>query len=702
MSDLLTTERVDTRTPELSRYYDGAAVASAVAGLASLAPLPSPVSAVLLAVFVASGPGLAVVTWLRMPVAAAVAAVPVLGLSVVTAATTVLVWFYRWPATGLLLVMVLAVVASALRHRWHETGTDPIRAPTLRQVSVRVARWWPTARRNRPLILVAAGVALWVPILFGLGSTAYSQFGLLFVGSGPGLVVCALMMLGAFVWALRENRIGTAAAAVLGVIAVERLTPTLITDVPIYGWTYKHLGVVDYIQRFQTLPPKGVDIYGEWPGFFTAFAWFGDITSADMMSIAHWFAPVIHVLLAVVIAAISRLLGFGMRVALTAAMMAELANWVGQDYFSPQAIALVMALGVVALLVVSTEHRSAAYLSILVFAALVPTHQLTPYWLFGVTAVLAATRKIRPWWLPVPFFTILVAYLVPRLDIVAPYGLLSGFNPVDNATSNVTAVGTFGKIFTSTVCRSLSAGIIVLAVICAILLWRTKRPAWVATVMAFSSFALLAGQSYGGEAIFRVYLYAVPGCAILIAPVLVDALTVRFRSGLLRRVVPVGLVGGLAYVTFAGLQGYFGLWSLVVGYQSQVTFAQDILANEKASTTIMSLYPAGLPTRVSADYIKFAVVDKDFDQPLLALPPDLLEGFPHGGQIEMLTADAAERDGDTYLAFNTQGTAAIRYYGYLPDGSVENFEDQMRSSPDWSAYSQDENNTIFRYTGPRR
>ncbi|KXX57069.1 hypothetical protein [Rhodococcus sp. LB1] len=702
MSDLLTAERLDTRAPELTRYYDVAALASAVAGLTSLAPLPSSVSSVLLTVFVLLGPGLAIVTWMRIPVAAAVAAVPVLGLSVVTAATTVVAWFYRWPATGLLLVMVLAVVVSALRHRWHDTGAEPVRAVTVQQVSLRLSQRWHVARRNRPLILVAVALAVWVVVLFGLGSTAYSQFGLLFVGSGPGLVVCALMMLGAFVWALRKRAVGTAAVAVLGVIVVERLTPTLITDVPIYGWTYKHLGVVDYIQQFQTLPPKGVDIYGEWPGFFTAFAWFGDITSADMMSIAHWFAPVIHVLLAVVIAAIARLLGFGMRVALTAAMVAELANWVGQDYFSPQAIALVMALGVVALLVVSTEHRSAAYLSILVFAALVPTHQLTPYWLFGVTVALAVTRKIRPWWIPVPYFGILVAYLVPRLDIVAPYGLLSGFNPVDNAASNVTAVGTFGKIFTSAVCRSLSAGIILLAVVCAIVLWRRKRPAWVATVMAFSSFALLAGQSYGGEAIFRVYLYAVPGCAILIAPILVDALTIRFRSGLLRRVVPVGLASGLAYVTFAGLQGYFGLWSLVIGYQSQVTFAADILANEKPPATIMSLYPAGLPTRVSADYITFAVVDKDFDQPLLALPPAVLEGFPHGGQIEMLTADAAERAGDTYLVFNTQGTAAIRYYGYLPDGSVENFEDQMRSSPDWSVYAQDDNSTIFRYTGPRR
>ena len=690
------------RAPELTRYYDVAALASAVAGLTSLAPLPSSVNAVLLTVFVLIGPGLAIVTWLRIPLAAAVAAVPVLGLSVVTAATTVLAWFYRWPATGLLLVMVLAVVASALRHRWQDTGAEPVRAVTVQQVSFRLSQWWYAARRNRPLILVAVALAAWVVVLFGLGSTAYSQFGLLFVGSGPGLVVCAVMMLGAFVWALRERAVGTAAVAVLGVIVVERLTPTLVTDVPIYGWTYKHLGVVDYIQQFQTLPPKGVDIYGEWPGFFTAFAWFGDITSVDMMSIAHWFAPVIHVLLAVVIAAIARLLGFGMRVALTAAMVAELANWVGQDYFSPQAFALVMALGVVALLVVSTEHRSAAYLSILVFAALVPTHQLTPYWLFGVTVALAVTRKIRPWWLPVPYFAILVAYLVPRLDIVAPYGLLSGFNPVDNAASNVTAVGTFGKIFTSAVCRPCQR-----ASSCSP--WSVRSSSGVASVPPGSRPSWRSARS-------RCWP--------------VRATAVRRSSGSISTPCPgarfssrrsswtpsrsgsgpdcsvessrVGLASGLAYVTFAGLQGYFGLWSLVIGYQSQVTFARDILANEKPPATIMSLYPAGLPTRISADYIKFAVVDKDFDQPLLALPPAVLEGFPHGGQIEMLTADAAERDGDTYLVFNTQGTAAIRYYGYLPDGSVENFEDQMRSGPDWSVYAQDDNSTIFRYTGPRR
>lgn len=687
----------------LAPYYDAAALTSAGAGILALAPLPIVVRAALLSVFVLIGPGLAIVTWMRLPCAAVIAVVPVLGLSVVAVATTTLLWFYRWPVTGLLLAMIIGVVASAAAHqRVKVTRYEPL-AEALERI--RRGEWWLSVgrsmRRDRPLLLIAGAIALWGFVLLGLGDTSYTQFGLLFVGTGPGLVLCTWMMVGAFVWALRENRLLTAGTAIAGIIVVQRLTPTLITEVPIYGWTYKHLGVVDYIQRFQSLPPKGVDIYGEWPAFFTSFAWFGDASSASSLVIAHWFAPLIHVLLAVLVASISRLLGFDNRVALTAALVSELANWVGQDYFAPQAIALVMALGVVVLLVASRRCPPAGYLSILVFAALVPTHQLTPYWLFGVATLLAVTRRIRPWWLPVPYFVILLAYLVPRLQIVAPYGLLSGFNPVDNAASNVTVVGSVGKVFTSAVCRSLSAGIILLAVICAILLWRSKRPALVATVMAFSSFALLAGQSYGGEAIFRVYLYAVPGCALLIAPVLVDALSVRAKHVAVDRVKWIGIVGGLAYTTFAGLQGYFGLWSLILGHSTQLTLAEDMLARESAPATITSVYPAGLPTRATGDYIKFAVVDKDFDQPLMALPPEELAGFPHAGQIQLLTADAAERQGNSFIVLSEQGTAAIDYYGYLPTGAVSDFEGQLRFSPDWTVYAEDDFTTIFRYSGVR-
>ncbi|QBJ97638.1 hypothetical protein ERC79_18105 [Rhodococcus sp. ABRD24] len=685
------------------RRLDAVALVSVCFAFATLLPIPGPLQAVLLTVFLLVGPGAAVMTWIRVPAAAVVAAVPVVGIAAVAASTTVLAWFHRWPPTGLLLALAGAVLVSASIHDYRTVGHPGpmlarLRAGFRPDRPATMSSAWARLRSNLPLRLLIVGLVCWAAVLPGLRDVPYSQFGLLFVGAGPGLVAALVLVVVAFLWALREGRLPTAAVAIGAAILVQRVTVTLITEVPIYGWTYKHIGVVDYIERFHALPPEGIDIYGEWPAFFTSFAWFGNVTSVDALLVAHWFAPVVHALLAIGIVCIALLIGLDIRVALAAAMIAEIVNWVGQDYFSPQALALVMALGIVALLIASRESPRAAYPAVALFAALVPTHQLTPYWLLAVAALLTVTRRVRPWWIPVAFGVLLFSYLVPRLDIVAPYGLLSGFNPIDNAASNVALDGTVGKLFTSVVCRSLSAGVILVAAACAVLWWRRQRPSLIAAVMAFSSFVLLAGQSYGGEAIFRVYLYAVPGCAILIAPLLVDAVSMSGVAARLRLAVWAGVGVTVIGAVFAGLQGYFGLWSLVIGYRSQVVLAEDMLAAEQAPATVMSLYAAGLPTRGSADYIRFAEYDKYFDRPYVSYPPDVLANFPDSGQVAQLTAEAAAREGDSFIVLTAQASAALEYYGYFPAGAVEEFERQLWMSTDWTLYAADGHTTVFRFS----
>ena len=530
----------------------------------------------------------------------------------------------------------------------------------------------------------------------GLRDVPYSQFGLLFVGTGPAIVVCTLVAVAAFFVALGQGRLRTAALAIGVAIVVQRLTVTLITQVPIYGWTYKHLGVVDYIERFQGLPPSP-DIYGQWPSFFTSFAWFSGVSGIHPIVVAHLFAPLVHVLIAVQVAAIARLIGLDSRTALTAAMLAELVNWVGQDYFSPQATALVMALGIVALLIASRSVPAAGYLAIPLFAAEVPLHQLTPYWLCGVAVVLAVTRRLRPWWLPIPFACLLAAYLIPRLPIVAPYGILSGFNPVANARGNVPYSGEFGKLFTSLLCRSLSAGVVLLAAVCALLWWRRHKPALIAAVLAFSSFALLSSASYGGEAIFRVYLFAVPGCAILIAPLVVSAMEVGSCRPLVTRSIRAATVAVVCLATFAGLQGYYGLWSLVVEYRSQVVVGDELMAAEQPPVKILTLYPAGLSTRSSADYLRFAQRDNDFDQPLLGMSSSLMQNFPSSGQLSGFTSQAAAFEGNTYIVFDRQANYALDYYGFAAPGTIQQFEDQVRANPAWGLYNVGEATTIFKF-----
>ena len=71
----------------------------------------------------------------------------------------------------------------------------------------------------------------------------------------------------------------------------------------------------------------------------------------------------------------------------------------------------------------------------------------------------------------------------------------------------------------------------------------------IAGALAFSPFAILAAQSYGGEAIYRVFLFSCPWCALLIAGALCE-----LRLPL--RWLLVAGVSGL--VLAAGLQGLYG------------------------------------------------------------------------------------------------------------------------------------------------
>jgi hypothetical protein len=687
--------RIDTATVLTQRGF-GCGLLAVGCGLLALAPLPPELRAALLGAFVLTGPGIAVVTHLPLPRPAAIAAVPVIGLTTIAGTTTLLSWFHRFPVTALQVVLVAVVGAAILRRPGGFAARPLPRPPDVRHIAAALTAGRRALIRNPAAILLMGALVGWATILPGLRDVPYSQFGLLFVGTGPAIALCTLLVVAAFVVALRQGRLRTATLAIGVAIVIQRLTVTLITDVPIYGWVYKHIGVIDYIQRFQDLPPDR-DIYGQWPSFFTTFAWFDNLTGVDPLVVAHIFAPLVHVLIAVEVAAIARLVGLDLRTALTAAMLAELTNWVGQDYFSPQAVALVTALGIAALLIASRTVPAAGYLSIPLFAVLVPMHQLTPYWLCGVAIVLAVTRRLRPWWLPIPYVVLLVGYLIPRVPIVAPYGIFSGFNPVANAQSNIVFEGNFGKLFTSVICRSLSAGVVLLAVVCAVVWWRQHKPCLIPAVLAFSSFALLCSQNYGGEAIFRVYLFALPGCAILIAPLAVQAISIRNDRALVTRSVlaVTGIALGLA--TCAGLQGYYGLWSLIVEYRSQVVWGNDLMAREQPPVRILSMYLAGLSTRSTADYVRFAEQNPDFDQTLPGMPAALLQDFPSAGQLNHLTADAAAAAGNTYLVFDRQANLALDYYGYLPPGTIARFQDQVRANPQWALYEANDVTTIYKF-----
>ncbi|OZF55402.1 hypothetical protein [Rhodococcus sp. 14-2470-1a] len=699
--------------PEI-RFADVAVVASVCAAAAML-PLPGVVRAVFLAVLIFVGPGATILTWVYVPPRARFAAVPVLSLALMTLVTTGAMWGYQWnPRWITALVALLQIGSSLLWYRKYRAWPDASGWSTwLRRLVDRrqlgehattlVGRVWDREylRRNVAGLMLALALVLWLPSLPGLEKAGYSQFGLLTAGTGPVLVVCMALVVGAFLLAVKRHQFRSAVAAVAVAIIVQRLTVTLVTDAPVYEWTYKHVAVTEYILSFGSLPPNGIDIYAQWPSFFVVTAWFSDVTGYGIMSLAHVFAPLVHVLIAFFVYALARVLKLKPRTAVTAAMLAELVNWVGQDYYAPQSLGFVLAIGFLVLLMASTQLRVAGFLALVPFAALVPTHQLTPYWLFAVAGVLLVTRRAKPWWLMFPLALILIGYLIPRLDIVAPYGLLSGFDPVENAASNVQTPGILGKQVTSLICRALSAGVFGLAMISIVYAWRTKKPFWAPMVMAFGSIGLLAGQSYGGEAIFRVYLYAIPGCVLLIAPMLIAALdadvagarsTVRMVST--RVAVACAFAGTVGAATF-GLQGYFGLWPLVVENKSQVDNTQALVANSPAGSKFTMLYPAGYPIRSTAKYVEQAEANEMFDAPLNYYGPEYMLEFPTPDQLEAFEWEASQQGAPSYVILTRQSLEAMNYYGFMKNGAPEAFERWLRSNPAWSLHYQDANTIVF-------
>lgn len=673
---------LDAAVPPAARPAD-LAVAGALLGVVALLPLPAPVRAVFLAGFVGSAPGSAILSWVSVPIRARAGVIPVLGMSAMTIITLGAMWSYRWHPTGILTTTVVAVlVSSGLCYRkngWPER--------------IRPTASWRTIRVGPSVLMSIGALAIWGASLPGLPGVDASLYGLLFSGTGPMLAVAILITALGFVVAIRARNLPAAVFALGTAIVVSRVTTTVATDIPLYDWTYKHIAVVDYILSHNLIPPSGTDIYAKWPAFFVTSAWFCDVTGIDPMVLAHLSAPVVHVLIALTVYSAARVVYTGRRVAITAAFVVELVNWVGQDYFSPQAWTLVLAFGLLVLLLASRECRSAGILAIVPFVAIVPSHQLTPFWLLLTTGLLVVTRRARPWWVVPAMGAVAGGYLLLNLQAVLPYGLLSGSSPVQNAASNFgNVVGSPAKSFTSAVCRSLSAAVFLSSAAAAWWLRRRGKTVLALCILAFSPILLLLGQSYGGEAIFRVFLYGLLGFGLLLAPALVSAID-RSRLGVL------GASAWLGTVAVAGLHAYVALWPMIVQSREQLTVMNAITAAAEPGVRIMMMHPGGMPTRVAEPYAALTLRDPDFDQPMgFTLDTDK-KSFPDQKALNDLEWAVDQRPFDVYILFSKQSDTAVTYYNEYRSDAVADFQEYLSTSPRWKLVYRHGDTVVFRHTG---
>lgn len=417
-------------------------------------------------------------------------------------------------------------------------------------------------RELLPWLVLGAALVLWGISLAMTGSGALDTWGLLTKYPVTWYLAVAAV-LGLCIWGIgtrRETPARFLVAAVSGLVVMLYASANLLTAVPRLPWSYKHIAVTDFIGATGQMDPS-VDIYNRWPGFFASSAFLGEaIGLRDALDYAAWAEIGFALLNVVTVLAIARALSRNPRVYWTATLVFVLANWVNQNYYSPQAFGytlyLTMCLVVLTFLrstpvmvvqvleerltrpqlpviesyerPVARSMRVTAIVAVLLLqAAIVVSHQLTPYLALLGLVPLFLLGYFRPRWLAPALVVMTLLYLIPNIGFIEQkYGLFTGFDPLANAgyqprsdtfTDPAAWLMTTRWMARAAVLLSVLTGVLALAGFVRRLMQGEVRTtlmvAWMAVAPAFG----LLGQSYGGEARLRIYLFALPWLAIGVA-----------------------------------------------------------------------------------------------------------------------------------------------------------------------------------------
>jgi hypothetical protein len=218
--------------------------------------------------------------------------------------------------------------------------------------TIPLAAFRPQPRESRHVadLLLPVAVGLWA---FGISEANTSVIGA--YGLPPLLPIAfyvglALLVASAVIELVHEQlshwRMALHAAALTVMLYA---TAPLVYSAGRYSWLYKTVGVVQYVNAHGQLNGS-IDIYQNWPGFFALTAWFGKIAGvASPLAYAKWAQLVFELAALPLLYLIYDALALTARQRWVAVLLVPASNWIGQDYFSPQALGTLLSLGIMAI-----------------------------------------------------------------------------------------------------------------------------------------------------------------------------------------------------------------------------------------------------------------------------------------------------------------------------------------------------------------
>ena len=328
--------------------------------------------------------------------------------------------------------------------------------------------------------------------------------------------------------------------------------PAIVESEPRFQSAWLHAGFTDYVAQTGRVLPK-IDARFSWPSFFTAMAMLdraGKLPSAILL--IRWWPVAINALYALPLYLIAKQTLRDERKAMLVVWLFPLANWVGQDYYSPQSLAYLLYFVLVCLVTgpfaanrytvlphfrrVSIE-APASQLSrwetvcllgilLLVFVAIATGHQLTPFFAIATAVVLVVAGRTRLLALPAVMVVVAVAWVCYGAVAYWSGHFSTVFGSLDSVGGNVSTDlvsrlrGSPQHYFVLDARLGIFGGLWIMAAVGFFVIRKTAVDRRTAIVLMAAPLIAIAGQPYGGEAGLRAYLFSLPGALCLTAAAL--------------------------------------------------------------------------------------------------------------------------------------------------------------------------------------
>ncbi|MDX6197454.1 MAG: hypothetical protein QOJ79_605 [Actinomycetota bacterium] len=547
-------------------------------------------------------------------------------------------------------------------------------------------------------------------VLFGLSRTSPSDVNGLglagalspwyFVGLGGILVTLVAMVSrpgGLPRWSM---------VPLLALVVALTAAPALVEPLPRFATAWTHAGFAEYIGRSGQVLAHN-DARFSWPAFFAAAGMFAKAAGVAPQALLRWTPLLLDLLYLVPLAVIVRAFVSDARQRVLALALFVVGNWVGQDYFAPQGWNFLLYLTFLAVLLTALSGgvsdnrlgrviarllrrspddellptaattptaRIAALLALVaLYSASAVSHQLTQFFMLFAAAALVGLGRCRLRGLPILLACISAAYILWGAqdfwfghlhDLTSGVGAL-GTSVHENVTSRVAATSTPTRTL---VLRSRLLLTVLIWLLAIVGLVRSRRRLLVVpALLAVMPFLVLGLQSYGGEALLRVHLFAMPFVAVLASYAWRPAED-RADAAALRRVALQPLI---ACVVGAALLAGF----LVARYGNE-EFERMRPADARAVSALYEVAPRGATLFVVAESVPWRQRKLEDYNYRYATPLPLTEN-----DLRQVIASMLAEKGPSFLLATDGQWAEMRDLAAVTPEQVRGAQQLLRTTP---------------------